>query len=503
MNSQMPQANDMDLLLDYARRSSETAFAELVQRHLNLVYSAALRRVGSPAHAEEITQAVFVILARKAAGLRPDTVLESWLYETTRLTALSFLRCERRRQLREQEAYMQSTIQEPAPDSLWSQLAPLLDQGMARLGKEDRQAVILRFFKQKSVREVATAMRVNEAAAQRRILRALEKLRKFFAGRGVSSTATIIAGAISAHSVQAAPVTLAKTVAAMAITKGAAASGSTLALVKGALKFMAWAKAKSAMLVAVGALLLVGTATVTLKIIQTYRATHSASWRTADISQQTLDLLPPQIAILPSTFSGPGRRGIRGPGSGGDRKMVGFGFKASAIFAAAYGRNDARIIFIAPEPGSRYDFICTLPSHQAAALQDELRNVFGLTATLQMRETDVLLLTVKHPNSPSLRPSAASPTAPASLQGLGRGHLSGRNAAMASLANDLEQRLGVPIVDQTASANRRFDFDLAWDQSDPMLNIDDLKQALSDELGLELLPARKSTEMAVVENANK
>lgn len=74
---------------------------------------------------------------------------------------------------------------------------------------------------------------------------------------------------------------------------------------------------------------------------------------------------------------------------------------------------------------------------------------------------------------------------------------------MASLANDLEQRLGVPIVDQTASANRRFDFDLAWDQSDPMLNIDDLKQALSDELGLELLPARKSTEMAVVENANK
>ena len=106
----MLDANDMELLRDYARRNSESAFAELVQRHLPLVYSAALRHVEIPAHAEEITQAVFVILARKAASLRENTVLAGWLYETTRLTALSFLRGERRRHLREQEAYMQSTL---------------------------------------------------------------------------------------------------------------------------------------------------------------------------------------------------------------------------------------------------------------------------------------------------------------------------------------------------------------------------------------------------------
>src|ERR1035438_10394139 len=101
----MPDVSDMELLRDYGRQGSEAAFAELVRRHINLVYSAALRHVGIAVHAEEITQAVFVIRAGKAAGLCPDTVLDAWLYETTRLTSLSFLRGERRRQFREHEAY--------------------------------------------------------------------------------------------------------------------------------------------------------------------------------------------------------------------------------------------------------------------------------------------------------------------------------------------------------------------------------------------------------------
>src|SRR5664279_6323452 len=120
----MLDSSDMELVRDYARLNSEAAFAELVQRHVNLVYSAALRHAGNAAHAEEITQAVFIILARKAGRLRPDTVLEAWLYETTRLTALSFLRGERRRQAREQEAYMQSTLQESPENAVWHQHAP-------------------------------------------------------------------------------------------------------------------------------------------------------------------------------------------------------------------------------------------------------------------------------------------------------------------------------------------------------------------------------------------
>jgi RNA polymerase sigma factor (sigma-70 family) len=154
----MRDVSDMDLLQDYSRQGSEEAFAELVRRHINLVYSVALRHVRIAASAEEITQAVFVILARKAAGLRPATVLESWLHETTRLTALSFLRGEQRRQRREQEAYMQSTLQESPDVPVWNQLAPLLDEAMVRLQHKDREAVILRFFKEKRLGEVAAAL---------------------------------------------------------------------------------------------------------------------------------------------------------------------------------------------------------------------------------------------------------------------------------------------------------------------------------------------------------
>ena len=218
----MPDASDIDLLRDYEHHGSEAAFTAIIQRHVNLVYSVALRHVGMPAHAEEITQAVFIVLARKAAGLRLDTILEGWLHETTRLTALSFLRGERRRQFREQEAYMQSTLPESNADAAWNQLAPLLDEALSRLGKNDRDAVMLRYFKEKSVREVAVAMNVNEPAAQRRILRAVEKLRAFFAKRGIALSTAALTTAISANSIQAAPAGLA---AAATI---AALSGTTI-----------------------------------------------------------------------------------------------------------------------------------------------------------------------------------------------------------------------------------------------------------------------------------
>jgi RNA polymerase sigma factor (sigma-70 family) len=260
----MHDASDMELVRDYEQQGSEAAFAALVQRHIGLVYSVALRHVGIAAHAEEITQAVFVILARKAAGLRADTILEGWLHETTRLTALSFLRGERRRQFREQEAYMQSTLQENHDAETWNQLAPLLDEAVSRLGKKDRDAVMLRFFKDKNLREVAAALNVNEAAAQRRVHRAVEKLRGFFTKRGVALSSVAITGAISANSVQAAPVALAKSVTAVAIVKGSIATASTLTLVKGTMKMMTWIKIKFALGVCAVALIAGGAAMVAI-----------------------------------------------------------------------------------------------------------------------------------------------------------------------------------------------------------------------------------------------
>lgn len=262
----------MELVAEYGRTGAEAPFAELVRRHVPLVYSVAFRQTGLPAQAEEITQVVFIALARKAGRMRPDTVLEGWLYETARLTALSFLRGERRRQFREQETYMQSTLEETGADPVWERLAPLLDEVMAQLGPTDRDAVVLRFFKDKSVREVALALQVNEATAQRRILRALEKLRKLFARRGVSSTTALIAEAITAHSVQAAPVALAKSVTAVALLKGVAVSSSTSTLINGALKLMAWTKLKTVGVVGAVALLVVGSTLVATHALTPARA---------------------------------------------------------------------------------------------------------------------------------------------------------------------------------------------------------------------------------------
>lgn len=263
---QMQEMDDMTLLREYATRNSEAAFAELVSRRVSFVYSAALRQVRNPHLAEEITQAVFIILAQKAGRISDKTILPGWLFKTTRFAATAQTRARVKRQQREQEAHMQTELQSIAPDPLWEQLSPLLDEALATLGETDRQAVLLRFFENKSLAEVGNTLGTGEDTARKRVSRALEKLRKFFSKRGVASTTTIIAGAISANSVQAAPAAVAKSVTAVAIAKGVAASGSTLTLSKGALKLMAWTKAKTAVVtVVLGLLAAAGTATLVVK----------------------------------------------------------------------------------------------------------------------------------------------------------------------------------------------------------------------------------------------
>ena len=256
----MTAPDDHELLAQYARSESDAAFATLVARYVNLVYSAALRFTGNPHHAEEITQAVFIILARKAGNLGRGVVLSGWLYQTARLTAGNFVKGEIRRQRREQQAYMQSTLTEPE-SAAWEQIAPLLEEAMGRLGETDRNAVVLRFFENKTAREVAATLKINEAAAHKRVNRALDKLRKIFSKRGVTLTATVIAGAVAANSVQAAPAGVAAAVTAAA-AKGAVISATITTLVKGTMKMMTWMKLKFAAGVGVAVILAGGVATV-------------------------------------------------------------------------------------------------------------------------------------------------------------------------------------------------------------------------------------------------
>ncbi len=254
--------DDLTLLRKYAASHSETAFETLVSRYIRLVYSAALRQTRDPRLAEEVTQVVFIILAKKARRMSDQTILSGWLFKTTRFVALAQIRAAARRRQYKQESLMQSEEPLNIPQPIWDQISPLLDEALAQLGEKDRQAVLLRFFEDKGLAEVGSSLGTGEDAARMRINRALEKLRAFFSKRGVSSTTAIIAGAISTNSVQAAPVALAKSVTAVAVIQGATAGGSTLTLIKGALKIMAWSKAKTAIAVSACLLLTAGTTAI-------------------------------------------------------------------------------------------------------------------------------------------------------------------------------------------------------------------------------------------------
>lgn len=250
----MDEPDDTSLLRQYVEQHSETAFAALVNRHLNTVYSTALRHTRNPHQAEEISHAVFVILARKAASLRPGVILAGWLHETARLTAMTLLRSERRRIQREQEALMQSET--PQNESqLWPQIEPELDTAISSLRESDRNAVLLRFFAGKSLREIAAELQISEDAAKMRIHRALDQLRRFFARRGILATAALFGSAMTSRAAQTAPEAVRFGASAAAIQ---AANAPSTPLVAASLRALFWNSLRVPLVIfATGALTLV------------------------------------------------------------------------------------------------------------------------------------------------------------------------------------------------------------------------------------------------------
>src|SRR4029077_6950055 len=176
---------DAELLRDYARNGSEAAFAELVKRHLDFVYSSARRQLSDAQLAEEVVQNVFCLLARKAGSLGHETALAGWLYRATRFTAARARRAEQRRRRREQEAAPMNEADSKA-EYVWGHLEPMLETALDQLSEKDRLAVLLRFFQRKSMAEVGAALRISEAAAKMRVGRSVERLRSFFAARGIA-----------------------------------------------------------------------------------------------------------------------------------------------------------------------------------------------------------------------------------------------------------------------------------------------------------------------------
>jgi len=252
----MTEWNDMSLLRRYVDHRSEEAFSTLVARHIHKVYSSALRQTQNPAQAEEVSQVTFVILARKAEKLPENTILTAWLFKTVRLTALTLRRSEQRRHSRETEAFMQLQPESSARAD-WDEIQPTIDAALSELTENDRAAILLRYMDGKTVGQVASALTVSEDAAKKRIHRALEKLRALLVARGVPVTLERLASALALAPLDAAPREIVESVLAAALA-GGTSTLTSIPLLKGTLKLMAWTKTKIAVTTAV----ILGVATV-------------------------------------------------------------------------------------------------------------------------------------------------------------------------------------------------------------------------------------------------
>ncbi|HEX8914728.1 MAG TPA: sigma-70 family RNA polymerase sigma factor [Humisphaera sp.] len=242
--------DDRELLDRFARERDESAFAELVRRHVGLVYSAAVRRVGDRALADDVAQAAFVVLARRPeAARRGAAPVSAWLLNAVRYAAANARRMERRR--RRHEAVAAGMRAEdvaggnPADVLVWREIAARLDDAVLRLPSADRTAVLLRYFERRPVAEVAAALGVSEAAAKQRLGRAVDKLRRRLDGRGgpslILAGSSGLAALLTTNAVQAAPPTLA---AAATSAYGAGGTAAAAALAKGAIGMMTYAKLK-------------------------------------------------------------------------------------------------------------------------------------------------------------------------------------------------------------------------------------------------------------------
>ena len=182
----MNNLTDQQLLRNYAEARSEAAFGELVRRHVDLVYSAALRMVRDAHLAEDVTQSVFAALARSANQLTDRPVLSGWLHRTAQNLASKAVRTDIRRRAREQEAATMNQLLATTPDPGWDHIEPHLDDALGELNEADRDAVMLRYFERKSAREIAQTLGTSEEAAQKRVNRAVERLRDLFTKRGIT-----------------------------------------------------------------------------------------------------------------------------------------------------------------------------------------------------------------------------------------------------------------------------------------------------------------------------
>ncbi len=488
----------MNLVREFATSGSEAAFAGLVERHINLVYSVALRRLGNPHEAEEVAQVVFIILARKAGSLSPKTVLSGWLYQAAQLTAANFRRAQMRRQHREQEAFMQFT--QESESHAWHQLSPFLADAMSRLRQKEREAIVLRFFEKRTVAEVAIALGLGVTAPQKRLKRATDKLRNFLSCRGIQVSTHGMLHSIGNQAVQIAPAGLASSIATIAATKGIAAGGSTLTLMKGALKIMAWTKAKTAVVTGMVILLAAGTTTAivdkivsepprigNLSATDLSWADNPKYWAT---DSRVLQKLPAGIFIFRPTKFPNGGGGVWV----GSRMSLKNGL-VSDLMDQAYGFSDERTVFPTDMPTDHYDVLATVPKGDDL-IKKELERRYSLGAHIEVRQTNVLLLEIGNSNPPNLKSHAAHDGTSSWAGGDHKTTI--QNEELTYFINNIESYMGAPVRNATGLKGR-YDLELDWKPRPGESEKDAYQRALSEQLGLVLVPSRESVKILIVE----
>lgn len=284
-NQQFQMTDSRTLMSEYVRTGSEAAFGELVARYLDLVYSSALRLVGGDAHlAEDVSQTVFLNLARKAHRLPREVMLGGWLHRDACYAAQTLMRGERRRQKRERQAIEMNAIEDNSESNL-AKLTPLLDEAIEELRAEDRAAILLRFFEQRDFRSIGEALGSNEDAARKRVTRAVEKLHLLLRGRGMSLSVAALGAVLAAETLTAAPVGLAASLAATALAGASAGAGLSAALATAATTM----KLQASML---GVVVLVGMAAC---VVVQHQAQAALRAQDESLRQQSADLARQQV----------------------------------------------------------------------------------------------------------------------------------------------------------------------------------------------------------------
>jgi uncharacterized protein (TIGR03435 family) len=374
----------------------------------------------------------------------------------------------------------------------WDAVAPLLDEGMAKLNARDRDAVVLRFFQNKSLKEVAAALGLQERAAQKRVARAVERLRGFFARRGVAVRASSLPGMIAANALQAPPAQLAAGIAASAV-HGVAPAIPSFWLVKAAMKGLLWAKANAAVVIPAAMLGIAGVTAVAVKGSATDSARTDTSWaddpRYWRTDAQSLESLPPVFILRPTRFTNSPTGIQKGA------KMIRQNASIQALVAAAYDFSPYRILLPESLSTPHFDLMFTLPTlsrgQAREVLQESICKQLGLIVQSESRTANVLLMKMKSVGAPGLKPAHGGSGGLRST----RNSLDMQNESLSELAGFLEHAVGRPVLDETGMKSP-FDVHLQWAMSsNGALTAGALTNAVLDQLGIELIPDNRLIEM--------